>query len=962
MGERIGRHFLVTACIVLGASSSLAWGQDRDDPDLARALAQRGWFDLAEEILDRLEKSPSSSTEARGTISLVKAEILVDKVDRESDVEKSKQYVTEAVGLLKDFIAKNPAHASALEARINIGWLSTRKARILTDAIEIEQSPERHAEMRREAAAIYAEAEKYYQEFIAELEKAKSNDEAAQNARMDARLELCRAMYEHSKISGVDEQTKKKLLGQAIRYLVDFEFDYGDRPIAFEAMLEEGRCMLELGDYKQAEMKLRSTFALKKRLAEAKIRPNEYHNRIIYGAYVATAQLLTRSGKPSAGKAFVEQTLRDDRQAEKDWVGPILKLEMAEACFQMHDMARANQIANELIKQDPNSRPAFLARQKLKSWSTAPGGGLKLSPDQLMSAAEASLERDQFREALVSLRNCVEACTTPQEKEKFQASAFYKMGQCFQQMKRNYEAAMAYENVFRLQPKHELAAKACYEVVRCFNSEFTVSGDKRDDEAKEKYLSLLASNWPKDPAARNIKFVQAEKEEKKGNLKQAADLYMQVLDDAEAYENALVAAGFNYRIDAAKKWEKGSKDAAVQADVKGELKLAEQALRKFLARVADESKKPSQPELLKARATLIVVANQELAYIYMHEAVGRADEALKFLEQVAKDIPPDDERMSKILGTQIQAFLAQKQVDRAVKVLEMMFDRFPDSSAIARASKSVAIKLDEVTTDLIKNKGDQNLIKENLKKISKYYAKWLSLAPSLQMRITMQDVLSVAETLYMIAKQLNGLDENTICFLDLKGKAISEKQYFQDAAFVHTLLTEGRVGKLSDKDRIVLMTRLARCYSFTATDAATWEKAKEQYERILKDYKLINASGSLDDGVLGQHRELLGVYVEQGYVYYELGRRGNKFQFDNASTVFSNVLRVTGAGSEAWWLAKYMVLAVLFDRGNDADIKLARVGLDNLERNSPDFDAGKFGMKEKFQELKKKVLQVTGGK
>ena len=36
-----------------------AQAQDRDDSELARALAQRGWFDLAEEICDRLDKGSS---------------------------------------------------------------------------------------------------------------------------------------------------------------------------------------------------------------------------------------------------------------------------------------------------------------------------------------------------------------------------------------------------------------------------------------------------------------------------------------------------------------------------------------------------------------------------------------------------------------------------------------------------------------------------------------------------------------------------------------------------------------------------------------------------------------------------------------------------------------------------------------------------------------------------------------
>jgi len=34
----------------------LAHAQDRDDSELARVLAQRGWFDLAEEICDKLDK------------------------------------------------------------------------------------------------------------------------------------------------------------------------------------------------------------------------------------------------------------------------------------------------------------------------------------------------------------------------------------------------------------------------------------------------------------------------------------------------------------------------------------------------------------------------------------------------------------------------------------------------------------------------------------------------------------------------------------------------------------------------------------------------------------------------------------------------------------------------------------------------------------------------------------------
>jgi hypothetical protein len=129
----------------------------------------------------------------------------------------------------------------------------------------------------------------------------------------------------------------------------------------------------------------------------------------------------------------------------------------------------------------------------------------------------------------------------------------------------------------------------------------------------------------------------------------------------------------------------------------------------------------------------------------------------------------------------------------------------------------------------------------------------------------------------------------------------------------------------------------------------------------MKTYKAVTPAGGLDGGVLGQHRELLGVYVELGYVYVELGKASKqKFQLDNAVTVFSNVLRVVQADSEPWWQSRYMVIQALFERGAENDVKTAKVALENLERSNPTFDNGKYGMKEKFLELKNKINQVMG--
>jgi tetratricopeptide (TPR) repeat protein len=940
---------MVAALVCMAAPAAA-----QDEAELARVLAQRGWFDLAEELCERIEKGPS-----RAVAGFIRAEIRLGQADRETEFEGAARALGDAATLFKRFIDVNPGHPLALEARTSVGWVQARKGRLAVDAAGLEGDPIKQADLRKQAAQSYLEAATFLRETIEKLRKEKGD--RAQDALMDARLELPRILMDHARVGVADDATRKKMLAEAKALLVDFEFDYGDRPIAFEAMLEGGKCLTELGDYKQAESKLRATFALRKRLAEAKIKPNDYHNRIVYGAYVALAQSLARSGRLREAKSFVDQVLREDKTLEKEWAGPALKLEKAEILFLMKDAPGALAIATDVINQDPNGRWGFVAKEKMKKWGEG-GASVRFSPEQLMTAADHSMDREQFRDALRDLRRTIEACRTDAERQKFAASAYYKMGQCFQALRRNYEAAAAYEKVFRVFPKDVNAAKACYEAVRCFNAEFALSGDKRDDDQKEAYLALLAANWPRDPAARNLKYVQAEKVEKTGDLKAAAELYRQVGEDAEAYESALVAQGYCYYAHAARRYEKSPKDPQVLKEAKEELKLAEQALTKFLARVADPAKIPPQPEQQKARVALTQVANQQLAYVYMHEAVGKTREALAFLDKVARDIPADDERIARIWATQIQARLHLKQIDEAVKILDLMFERFPDVPAIARACKSVAIKLDEQTTELMKTKSNPARVNDNLKRISRYYAKWLNLAPALNMRITMSDVLSVAEALYMIAKQLNGLDENVISFTDLKGRRVAERQYFLDAAFVHALLTEGKVGRLPDRDRIVLMTRLARCYSFVAEDPEDWGKAKDHYENIMKTYKALTPQGTLDPNVLRAHRELLGVYVEEGYVYHQLGKSDPKlkFQLDNASTVFSNVLRVVQADSEPWWQAKYMVLRVLFDRGAESDVKLAGVGLENLERSNPMFDDNRFGMKDRFLALKKEIGRVMG--
>jgi hypothetical protein len=134
------------------------------------------------------------------------------------------------------------------------------------------------------------------------------------------------------------------------------------------------------------------------------------------------------------------------------------------------------------------------------------------------------------------------------------------------------------------------------------------------------------------------------------------------------------------------------------------------------------------------------------------------------------------------------------------------------------------------------------------------------------------------------------------------------------------------------------------------------------YDALIKPRKFVDGRGVLDPTALGKTApeiaESLNLYMELGYMQRELARSGQKFQYDNASTVFSNVLRVVMVQCEWWWICKYEVLATLVDRGAGVDLKLAKVGLENVERAYPEFDEAKYGQKERFLRLKEKIAEL----
>jgi hypothetical protein len=137
-----------------------------------------------------------------------------------------------------------------------------------------------------------------------------------------------------------------------------------------------------------------------------------------------------------------------------------------------------------------------------------------------------------------------------------------------------------------------------------------------------------------------------------------------------------------------------------------------------------------------------------------------------------------------------------------------------------------------------------------------------------------------------------------------------------------------------------------------------FEEAAAGYARLFERESFADpVARTINPEAMRAKPELAFAYLEWGVCERETGvaQHAND-RLSRASSIFESLVLATAAETQLWWQAKFFQLQVLVDRG---EYQIADIGLRSLERNWPDFDGGKHGLKERFQrlgqELAKKV-------
>jgi len=859
---------MMLSCLLLCLAAA---PNDNADLELTSALARRGWVDLADELCVRIEKMPGASV-VLAEVAMARALQMPEPAVAAKELEKA--------------VVRMGTTLTADE-RGMAGVLRVQKARVLGETPD--------------AVKAWQEAIDFYTESIAAL-KAMPDTPAVGEALLDARLELPKTISARARLVAGDEALKKKLFAQAVALFLDFQLDTGTRPITYEAILEEGRARADLKDYARAERCFRSVLALHRKGPA----PGNYLQALQDSAFLNLLRTQAAAGRGKEAIAAADDYLSKPGRP-RTVMGLAVQMAKAEALASGGNRTAAILLAQAVAAADPNGSAGAAARARIRDW-TRDGGA---TAAQMLLIADGLMDRGLYREALVDLRRSVEVCSDAADRAKHEPLASFKRGECFRALRQEAEASLAFQDVFRKYPKHELAQRAAFEAVRALIRSAASTRDRRDEEQQEALLQEIEQRGLEGAFADFFTFLRAEILERKGKWKGAAELYQKVGEGCEVYDDALVSAGHCFR-----------RDVESKGDPK-QLQTAELLLR----RAASRLEKAPQPRLA-------VVALYELSLTLLHESVNKPKDALEFIGRCSALLPPDSEMLPRLGEMEVRARLATGDLAGASARLDRLLEGNGGGSAAGRSARRVAAWLEP--TDPAK--------------AARYYRVWLDRADTEE--TSPGDAKAVADGLYRLARELNRFDAKVVSILDLRGKPVLDRSIWSDAARAQQRLL-AEPGLSASQKRSAESLRIYG-EGLMAASPADWGRVKKHCDDLLQEYKLVTPAG-LNPAVFQNERWLAGIYLEYGHALYQLGKTGQKFQYANALTAFSQFLELAQKGSEPWWVCQAMILRIRLDRGEGNDLRIAEATGSLLEGNYPDFDEGKFGMKPLLVELRDQI-------
>ena len=891
---------LLALALILAASPVIA----RDEIQFAEALADQGYFELAQEVCESIRDHRRTSVHDQAAVELVAIRILQAHAEAEPDCDRKSLLYDHAVRSCEKFVAGHPTHALALVAGLRIAELRHAQGALLVERIEREPDAARRAPLVAGADRLFQECSARLQE----LARSCAGPPPREPEHMQARYLACVGACLHAGIFVDDAKHRSELARQAIALIDDMQWNYPeDLVFLFDLWIYKGLAWQFLGDAAQALDAFVRAGALLDQVSPAEA-ANPYVVRIVSRARSLAAHSANEQNKHQVSIDLVDGLFRKLPSLMADPAGVACRLEKARA---LAALGRGNEAVREL---EPivaaGDRRAGEAATLLAECHDA--SGTTPSPNALLALADVKLAAEDWPAAAEYARRAA-ASAPPAEEAKLVPPALYRLGLAHAGMERLREAADAFRELARRFPAHPLAPRAAFEAAKCLSRIAGAGGDPGDRQRYDEAIRFLSATFPDSREARNVQFLVAQRLEDNArsdpaDLLRAADEYAKVAPEAgELYEIALTRAGFCAYLHGRRLWSRSPE--APQTNAKEVSDSFERAARSFDAFLAHIRIGPAaDPERARQRLALRYGCLDCLAHIALHPAVAapaRVHELFRDAEEAFRDTP---ENVAKSLVLCLQADLALGDAAAAEERFARLCERFPSSRPLPGAARDLALALESLAG---RASAEPPRASELRRKAAHYLSLWLTESARLGLDVPRADRSAVGERIFRLAREEKS------------------PELFRAAADLFRQIKAGNAAPGPDDWQ--LDWNIAECL----LALEDWQACLPLYERLRTE------------------KPDMALLLQQlAQVYAGLAAAGDAGYRKKAFDLAASLLARTEKASEPWWKSQAIVARFLFAAGNYQELAAK---LRTLRLAYPDYDGNRFGAKDAMTALEREL-------
>ena len=389
----------VAALADLTAGRTARCQADEPAKQFLEALRQRQYFDMAEAYLQRMQTHRSAPPDFVETILYQYGTTLLEAARNERDGEERERLLDRAQEKLGQFIAAHEDHELASAAADQMATLLMQRAGLKLATADDAANASAHDRLRKEAGQFYDRAEGLYQRrrdsIRASLEEMpKSIDPKKQAALLQQRgllradyvrlqLILAKIKYDKASIEKSRQKAYRKQLKEAADLFGDIAEKYRLRLLNGQyAVLYQGRCYHDMGDYEQA-LSLYGELLQEQDSSDGfrRLKTKALKRAMQCWLHESVNQL---EMSIETGQQWVAE-IRDNEESDPDWL---------EIRWLLGNALRRKATTEKHSRADTN-RILGAARQQLRSISSNPGPHVREAKQLLAQWQMASGPREE---------------------------------------------------------------------------------------------------------------------------------------------------------------------------------------------------------------------------------------------------------------------------------------------------------------------------------------------------------------------------------------------------------------------------------------------------------------------------------------------------------------------------------------------------------------------------------------